>query len=328
MFNRSRSTHDVDARRAELVASFDEAVGSFPSPPTEPAGSGELLGAGAGALPAQEHTETLRATRDAQQQAQQLLAVAAQARTEATEQAEQILLEARSAADALRVASESEATRIRRAASEWVQQQRNRVETTVAELLGAAEEDADRIRTEAMRNAMAEAEETARFYISEAAARGARDAEATRARARELLQRAIGLAGDVDGNLRDATATLTGLAGDLQGWTSGLERLLEEVRTHDAVGSRPTEHTNGAPTNGAPTSPPPFTLGAFPAPASGREPWSGAAGHAQVETGEVETGADETGEDGALSAPDHAGASEPQVRRQLGSLFRDSRPTG
>ncbi|WP_278257923.1 hypothetical protein [Nocardioides convexus] len=106
-----------------------------------------------------------------------MLSLAAQERTAATEQAEQIVLEAREVAERLRAEAEAEAEAARAEAVEWVKTQRARVEEATSTMARDAERDAEGIRAEAMRSAMAEAEQTARLYVGEAAARGARDAE-------------------------------------------------------------------------------------------------------------------------------------------------------
>lgn len=226
MFNRSRNP-----REAAAAATIDDVLADLQSPagapaPTAPsAATGAPSAApgtapdptgqaapgtstGAGAADHVDHTATLRATRDAQQQAQEMLALASQTRTTATEQAEQIVVEARDAAERMRADAARDAERIRRDAADWVVTQRARVETAVTEATDAAAKDAEDIRSEAMRSAMAEAEQTARLYIGEAAARGARDADLIRGQARDVLAQASELATDLQTAVRDLAEAL------------------------------------------------------------------------------------------------------------------------
>lgn len=177
-----------------------------------------------------EHAETLRATRDAQQQAQELLAQAATARGEATDQAEQIVLEAKAAADEVRAAADDEAESTRREAVEWVTEQRSRVESATALLTRNAERDAENIRTEAMRSAMLEAEQTARLYVGEAAARGARDAEEIRGTAREVLHRAADLGSDLRSTMADLVRALEVATDAVTDQLHAIDALLDEAK--------------------------------------------------------------------------------------------------
>ncbi len=88
-----------------------------------------------------------------------MLAMATEARTAASEEAERIVIEARDAAD-----------RTRQELAGWAAAQRAKVDALVADMVESANRDADAIRAEALRTSMAEAEETARAHIAEAAA--------------------------------------------------------------------------------------------------------------------------------------------------------------
>jgi gas vesicle protein len=183
--------------------------------------------------PAPDHVATLRATLESQQQAQEMLAIAAQTRSSATEQAERILVEARDAADRMRTEAATHAERVRRETAERVAAQRARVDEAVAELTEAAERDAESIRAEAMRSAMTEAEQTARMYVGEAAARGARDAEEIRGRAREVLVRAAELGAGVQASITSLTEILATAMTTVQGQLTEIDQLLAEVRREE-----------------------------------------------------------------------------------------------
>lgn len=243
MFNRSRSTGTpqstasltLDSVLAELEASAPEAEAETPAP-AEPEAAAPVVEETKPVLPAptkesvDEHAETLRATRVAQVQAQEMLALAAQERTAASEQAEQIVLEARDVADRLRADAEAEAERTRVEAVDWVRSQRTRVEEATSTLTREAERDAEGIRAEAMRAAMVEAEQTARLYVGEAAARGARDAEEIRAAAREVLHRAADLGADLQGSLSDVAAALQVAMASVRDQLAAIDTLLEDTR--------------------------------------------------------------------------------------------------
>ena len=182
-----------------------------------------------------EHADTLRAARDTQHRAQELFALAAQARSDATEQAEQVIEEAQRAADALRSDAEREAERTRNELSGWASAQRSRVEALVSDVLETARTDADDIRAEALRTAMAEAQETARVYVAEATARGARDAEIIRQQARDLLTRASELGTGIGATLQGLADSFGQVTADLDGRRAELERILAEAAEKPSV---------------------------------------------------------------------------------------------
>jgi hypothetical protein len=136
---------------------------------------------------ASAHASALRATLDAEKEAQRMLALATRVRGEAATRAEQILLEARAVADRLREESERQADLARAEFAEWAAVQRRTLEQGVADVLEAARSDAENIRVQALRTAMSEAERTAQQYVDRATAAGAEHAEAIRADARALL---------------------------------------------------------------------------------------------------------------------------------------------
>lgn len=222
MFNRTRATRG-DTTFDDVMAELQTAPVPTESEPALPS-----LDA-----PAPDHVATLRATLDAQQQAQEMLAIAAQTRSSATEQAEQILLEARDAAERMRAEAAADAERVRRETAERVAAQRARVDEAVTELTEAAARDAEGIRAEAMRTAMAEAEQTARMYVGEAAARGARDAEEIRGRAREVLVRASELGAGLQASVASLTDTLAAAMNTVQGELTEIDQLLADARREE-----------------------------------------------------------------------------------------------
>ncbi|XBB68334.1 hypothetical protein ABFU82_03200 [Nocardioides sp. WV_118_6] len=316
MFNRPRPG---DRAAQEAAAAFDDVLAELqggadapeatPSsgpptspPPTSPPPSSPPPSAPPAEAPAPapaplsvtEHAATLRATRDAQQQAQEMLTMAAQARNDATEQAEQIVVEARDVADRVRAEADAEAERTRREAIDWVKAQRARVEVATDTLTKEAERDAENIRTEAMRAAMAEAEQTARLYVGEAAARGARDAEEIRGRAREVLHQAADLGASVQTSMTEVAHALDLAMAAVKDQLRAIDALLEETRRNPPV---------------------PDVAAAA------------AAGDAEAET-EPETEGDEPTMDAEAAEPEPATeAAETETEagrsgRQLGAMFR------
>jgi hypothetical protein len=146
---------------------------------------------------ASSHAELLQGTLDAQKQAQRMLALATKLRGDASAQAEQILHEARAAAARLRQDAARESERAREEIASWAATRRQEIEAAVADLMHAARDDADRIRAEAERTAMESAEETARRYVRQVSAAADRDAESTRAQAREACQQSAIAVNDV-----------------------------------------------------------------------------------------------------------------------------------
>lgn len=285
---------------SDAPAAPDASTGTAPAEPAADAGKAEAAAApeAAAAAPSvtdriTEHAETLRATRDAQHKAEEMLALAATARSEATDQAEQIVLEAKSAAEQVRAEADEEAERTRREAVEWVKEQRDRVESATALLTRNAERDAENIRTEAMRSAMIEAEQTARLYVGEAAARGARDAEEIRGTAREVLHRAAELGADLQTSLGELVLVLQLATGAVSDQLNAIDQLLDEVRRDSAPEPEPEPHD--APTDES--------------------------GEGTDADGTDET-ADETPENAARPEKDDR-ADAGDGPRKLGALFRD-----
>jgi hypothetical protein len=184
-----------------------------PGDPAEPVGVEELLRhlesiTAAGEAPssdawnrladdASSHAEILQGTLDAQKQAQRMLALATKLRGDASAQAEQILQEARAAAARLRQDAARESERSRAEIAGWAASRRQEIEATVADLLHAAKADAERIRAEAERTALEQAEVTARRYVREISAAAEREAESTRLQAREFCRDSAGAVTEV-----------------------------------------------------------------------------------------------------------------------------------
>jgi hypothetical protein len=255
MFNRTRTSRDgAPATDHNATTTFDEVLTELGGPRMP---RPDAFGGSDGSEPAADHAAALRATRDAQQQAQEMLTMASQVRGSATEQAEELLQEARDAADRLRAEAARDAERIRQETTDWVATQRARVDAAVAELTAAANHDAEAIRAEAIATAMAEAEETARIYVGEAAARGARDAEATRGRANAMLARVGTVGEEVSTSVRDLSGTLQTALTELRGKLEALDELAAETRQQ----IRPLE--TAAP-NIAPSPAEPITVATAP----------------------------------------------------------------
>ncbi|MFC5727766.1 MULTISPECIES: hypothetical protein [Nocardioides] len=288
MFNRTRTTRG-DTTFDDVMAELQTApVPAEPEPePESPSFE----------PPAPDHVATLRATLDAQQQAQEMLAIASQTQTSATEQAEQILVEARDAAERMRAEAAADADRVRKETAERVAAQRARVDQAVAELTEAAAKDAENIRAEAMRSAMAEAEQTARMYVGEAAARGARDAEEIRGRAREVLIRAAELGAGLQASMTSLADTLAGAMDTVRGQITEIDQLLADARREEA----PVAHL-----------PVPSLAGMTEA------------SDATEEVAEPDTAATQS----AQAATQSAQSADRPEGRQLGSMFRADHPAG
>lgn len=310
MFNRTRSSgtpqnaasFTLDSVLAELEASGPQAAATepeaapAPDPVPDPVPEPEPEPAKPSAKESvADHADALRATRVAQVQAQEMLTLAAQERTAATEQAEQIVQEARDMAERLRAEADAEAEATRVEAVDWVKAQRARVEEATGTLTRDAERDAEGIRAEAMRSAMVEAEQTARLYVGEAAARGARDAEDIRSAAREVLHRAADLGADLKGSMADVTRALELAATAVRDQLAAIDTLLEETRRELSV-----------PTTELPE----------PAAAPARKRVEAEAEDTEPEAEETEPATDDT--DGTDEVAEAAGPEG----RQLGSLFR------
>lgn len=236
MFNRTRNPRDAAATIDDILADLQSAPRP-PAPtaaPATPPGTGPAPQAPAPLQPT-DHAATLRATRDAQQQAQEMLAMASHTRTAASEQAEQIVVEAHAAAERMRSDAARDAERTRREAAEWVATQRTRVDALITEATEAVDAEVEDIRADALRSAMAEAEQTARLYVGEAASRGARDAEAIRANAREVLDRARVLATDLQGAVRELAEALTRTTGAAEQKLAAIDELLAQVQLSESA---------------------------------------------------------------------------------------------
>lgn len=198
----------------EAARAFDQVLSDLHPPGAAPSDP-DVASVAANAT---QHADTLRATRDAHQEAQAMLAMATEARKDASEQAERIVLEARDAAE-----------RTRQELAGWAAAQRAKVDALAADMVESAHRDADAIRAEALRTSMVEAEETARLYVAEAATRAQRDADATRGEARNVLHRATELGQEAAEAIRDLTTTVADIVGRLGEARASMEQLLAEI---------------------------------------------------------------------------------------------------
>ena len=151
-----------------------------------------------------------------------MLAMATEARSAASEEAERIVIEARDAAD-----------RTRQELSGWAAAQRAKVDALVADLVESANRDADAIRAEALRTSMAEAEETARAHIAEAAERAHQEADAIRGDARHVLNRAVELGDEVSEVFEDLSARVGDIMTRLHEARVSMEQLLDQTGAPD-----------------------------------------------------------------------------------------------
>ena len=151
-----------------------------------------------------------------------MLAMANEARTAASEEAERIVLEARDAAD-----------RTRQELAGWAAAQRAKVDALVADMVESANRDADAIRAEALRTSMAEAEETARAHIAQAAAEAQSQADAIRGDARQVLHRAVELGDEVTAAFEELTTNVGDTMTRLHESRVLMEELLAENRAPD-----------------------------------------------------------------------------------------------
>lgn len=179
---------------------------------------------------ATEHVEALRATHDAQHQAQEMLAMAGKVRGAASEQAEKIVREAQEAAERLKDEAQRHADQVRQETANWAIEQRTTIDAALRELVDAAARDAEGIRADALGNAMRDAERTARRYVARAAALGARDAEAIRAEARDVLRRSTGLVADANVWMQGMATTMKEFVGAMDEQTRAMEQLLDEAQ--------------------------------------------------------------------------------------------------
>lgn len=179
---------------------------------------------------ASEHVEALRATHDAQHQAQEMLAMAAKVRGAASEQAEKIVSEAQDAAERLKDEAQRHADQVRQETANWAIDQRTTIDAALRELVDAAARDAEAIRADALGNAMRDAEKTARRYVARAAALGARDAEAIRGEARDVLRRSTALVADANVWMQGMAGTMKEFVEAMDEQTQAMERLLDEAQ--------------------------------------------------------------------------------------------------
>lgn len=203
----------TDPPRSDAERAFDQVLSELQppgAPPTDPDPQTT-------AASASEHAATLRATRDAHQEAQEMLTLATETRRHATEEAERIVLEARDAAE-----------RTRQELAGWAAAQRAKVDALAADMVESANRDADAIRAEALRTSMAEAEETARAYVAEAAEKAHQEAEAIRGDARHVLNRANELGAQAAEAIADLTSTVSDIVERLQGTRAAMADLLAE----------------------------------------------------------------------------------------------------
>ena len=183
-----------------------------------------------------EHADSLRSTRDAQQKAREILDVALTLRQDATEEAEQIVLEARGVAEQII----AEAERSRDETAEWVKAQR---------------EDVEQIRAAAIRSAAVRAEQTRR-EVSETLARGAREAHEIRSQAHDLLVFAKEIAAGIQTSVEDTMRVVDGVRSGVRDQLAAFDGLDAEAGHHnvdaafseqDADSAEPavTEHKAG-----------------------------------------------------------------------------------
>lgn len=190
---------------------------------------------------ASEHAESLRATITGLRETQEMLTMATRARGTASEQAEEIIDEAREVADRLKGEAKKHAESARQEASDWAAEQRRTIDAVISELVESATRDAEEIRADALRTSLAEAEKTAGKYVALAAASGARDAEAIRARARDLLTRSSALVSDADVSLQDLAATMSDFVDTMKRQTETMQQLLEEAARPSEEDDRPDD---------------------------------------------------------------------------------------
>ena len=221
MFSRSGSPSDgeqpgsdsVEATRSDAARVFDQVMSELQppgSPPTDP----DVASVTAAA---EEHASTLRATREANQEAQELLALATEARRTASAEAERIVMEAKEAAE-----------RARQELAGWAAAQRAKIDALTTDMVESANRDADSIRAEALRTSMAEAEETSRAFIADAAESARRDGEEIRGEARNVLNHATELGEQVAETITDLTTAVADILERLLSARDAMEQLLSE----------------------------------------------------------------------------------------------------
>lgn len=200
------------------------------------------------ATEAAEHASSITSTARAQQQAQRLLAMAAQERARVSAEATEMLEEARALTTRLRAEAEQHAREERERTSARAAKERAAIEEVVADLQATAAREAERLLAESQQRAMIEARREARTYVARAAALGARDAEAHRAAAREVLARGAELVETAQSTMQELvdgmTRVLTGLGSQLDQIREVAEQAASEVA--DAEAATPIEAETGS----------------------------------------------------------------------------------
>lgn len=162
------------------------------------------------------HTDALRATLNAQQQAQRMLELATKERNDASAQSEQILLEAKAMAERVQSEAEADTARIHRETKAWAADQRKAIEILVGDLKATATVEAAAIREEAARTAKSEAEAAGAAERARHQAAAAKDAEATRAQARALLDHSSSLLNDIHDSAQALTESVNSFLAGLK----------------------------------------------------------------------------------------------------------------
>lgn len=352
MFNRTRSPREaadsagdaLDGILADLQAASGPTVPAGPAGPTAPvapaapavsAGTpppppappvGDVLGTPdttgttgttdpadtTGGDPWPTHAAALRATREAQLKAEEMLTLASRSRLAATEQAEQIITEARETAERVREAAERDAEQRRHEATAWIAGQRTAVEDLVAQARAALAEEAEQTRADAVREALADAERRAEEHRVEAEARAERDADALRAGARAALEQARAVAIDLQTSLQSLSEGLVSATATTTEKLALIDLLLVQSRHVEGAG-RPAVRDELIPTHELiPVVPP--VVDQEPAPEADLEADS-----------EVAPLGEEPSPTTASSPWQHSGSSwmfsgQP---RELGAMFRD-----
>jgi hypothetical protein len=123
--------------------------------------------------------------------------------------------------------------RTRQELAGWAAANRAKVDALAADMVESANRDADAIRAEALRTSMAEAEETARAHIAEAAERAQQEADAIRDDARQVLHRALELGDEVTEAFEELTTGVGDTMTRLHESRVLMEQLLAENRAPD-----------------------------------------------------------------------------------------------
>jgi hypothetical protein len=203
------------------------------------------------ATEASAYADSLRATLSAQKQAEQMLAVATRVRGEAAAQGERILVEAQEAAMRLQAEAEKHAERARAELSAWAAAQRKAVDAAIGEVIDAARQEAERVRSEAVQSAMAEAAKRAGQQVADSKAAGRREAERIQSDAVRLLTHSRLLLSESRDTLLECATVMAEAADSFRARADLTESLLGQVGPEPA-----TTADDGA---GAGTQPKPAT---------------------------------------------------------------------